>query len=222
LRNNTTKNNIHFAYYSSLMAIHSAFTIPWITAMFGSDPAPAVCKQVSTSTSIVAEAARNIILKMSYINIDAASPAWLSFYFPLVGLINLFVSIIANPGSATASDVALLGSAAGHFGYMEFMTQSEQAFAFASEVAALARAAVQRDREGSVVGLGLRPGTSGGGGVGAALASRTSSSSETPRIREESIGTDWNVCLSAPYFSRDYLVDLIVASWTILVRLILI
>jgi hypothetical protein len=39
--------------------------------MFGPDPALAIREQASVSTSIVAEAARNIILTTRYIDMDA-------------------------------------------------------------------------------------------------------------------------------------------------------
>jgi hypothetical protein len=59
----------------------------------------------------------------------------------MVGLINLFVSILEYPSPPAAqSDVALLDSAAGHFGHMEFITATEQAFSFTRKVAALAQA----------------------------------------------------------------------------------
>jgi hypothetical protein len=58
------------------MAMHTIFTYPWITAMFGSDSALATREQVGVITGIVAEAARNIILTARYIDTDAASPAW--------------------------------------------------------------------------------------------------------------------------------------------------
>jgi hypothetical protein len=62
----------------------------------------------------------------------------------MVGLINLFVSILIKPTSTTAqSDVALLDVAAGHFGHLEFMTSNELAFPFTREVAAMARATVR-------------------------------------------------------------------------------
>lgn len=66
----------------------------------------------------------------------------------MVGLINLFVSILIKPTSAAAqSDVALLDIAAGHFGNMEFMTSNELAFPFTREVAAMARATVKAAKE---------------------------------------------------------------------------
>lgn len=70
----------------------------------------------------------------------------------MVGLINMFVSILSNPLSKVAqSDVALLDIAAGHFAHLEFITQSELAFPFAREVAATARATVKRARERQVI-----------------------------------------------------------------------
>lgn len=66
----------------------------------------------------------------------------------MVGLINLFVSILIKPNSPAAqSDVALLDIAAGHFGHMEFMTSNELAFPFTREVAAMARATVKAAKE---------------------------------------------------------------------------
>jgi hypothetical protein len=66
----------------------------------------------------------------------------------MVGLINLFVSILIKSNSPAAqSDVALLDIAAGHFGHMEFMTSNELAFPFTREIAAMARATVKAARE---------------------------------------------------------------------------
>jgi hypothetical protein len=66
----------------------------------------------------------------------------------MVGLINLFVSILIKPTSQDAqSDVALLDIAAGHFAHLEFMTSNELAFPFTREVAAMARATVKAAKE---------------------------------------------------------------------------
>ena len=68
----------------------------------------------------------------------------------MVGLINLFVSILIKPASTAAqSDVALLDIAAGHFGHLEFMTSNEFTFPFTREVAAMARATVKAAKERS-------------------------------------------------------------------------
>jgi hypothetical protein len=201
-KNNINFTHIYFAYYGSLMAIHTVFAYPWITAMFGPDPALAIHEQASVSTSIAAEAARNIILTTRYIDMDAASPAWLSFYFPMVGLINLFVGILKYPSSPAAqSDVALLDSAAGHFGHMEFITANELAFPFIREVAALARTTVAkaRDRGPTVDGgggnwtgrrdeggenVGSRPGTA---------TAATNESEDARTVREASMTANMEV-----------------------------
>ena len=68
----------------------------------------------------------------------------------MVGLINLFVSILKSPASAISqSDVALMDVAAGHFAHMEFITSSELAFPFTREAADLARQTVKRARQRS-------------------------------------------------------------------------
>jgi hypothetical protein len=69
----------------------------------------------------------------------------------MVGLINLFVTILIKPTSSAAqSDVALLDIAAGHFGHLEFMTSNELTFPFTREVAAMARATVKRSKDRSL------------------------------------------------------------------------
>ena len=70
----------------------------------------------------------------------------------MLGLINLFVSILKSPGSITAqSDVALMDIAAGHFAHMEFITSSELAFPFTREVADLARRTLKSARKRNVL-----------------------------------------------------------------------
>jgi hypothetical protein len=67
---------LHNAFYGSLMAIHTIFTYPWISAFFGTEKTSAFRSQVSLSTNAVADAARNIILAVRSVEIDAASPHW--------------------------------------------------------------------------------------------------------------------------------------------------
>ena len=100
----------------------------------------------------------------------------------MVGLINLFVSILIRPSSQAAqSDVALLDIAAGHFGHLEFMTSNELAFPFTREVAAMARATVKKAKE--------RPATEG--------AASDNSWTELARPNSES----WNDVSHRPFFS---------------------
>ena len=70
---------IRFLYYGSLMAIHPIFAYPWICAMFGNVQTQALRNQIPISSNAVAQAARNLILAVRYISIDAASPQWYVF-----------------------------------------------------------------------------------------------------------------------------------------------
>jgi hypothetical protein len=70
---------IRFLYYGSLMAIHTIFAYPWISAMFGNVQTQVLRNQISMSSNTVAEAARNLILAVRYTSIDAASPQWYVF-----------------------------------------------------------------------------------------------------------------------------------------------
>lgn len=70
---------IRYAYFGSVMAIHSIFTYPWNSSVFGTDQTPALRNQISRSTNVVVEAARSIILDTKYIDIDASSPIWYAF-----------------------------------------------------------------------------------------------------------------------------------------------
>lgn len=76
------------------------------------------------------------------INADAPRS---TFYYPMTGLINLFIHILRLPSLSTArSDIALLEVIAGHFANMEFVTGSELSFPFGRNVAALARKTVEK------------------------------------------------------------------------------
>lgn len=70
---------IRFLYFGSLMAIHTIFAYPWISAMFGNVQNQALRNQISMSSNTVAESARNLILAVRYTSIDAASPQWYAF-----------------------------------------------------------------------------------------------------------------------------------------------
>lgn len=67
---------LHYAYYGSLMAIHTTFAYPWVSIMFGGDWSLTFREQVASSINVVAHAARSIIMSLRYIEIDAGAPAW--------------------------------------------------------------------------------------------------------------------------------------------------
>ena len=103
----------------------------------------------------VAEAARNIIKNTRSLEINANTPAFLAFFYPILAHINLFISVLKQTTLATAdADVALLDTCAGHFGYLDYATSSELAVPFVKDSAALARNTVQRTRGIRMNGLG--------------------------------------------------------------------
>lgn len=67
---------LHNAYYGGLMAIHTIFTYPWISALFGKMKSQILRDQILASTNANAEAARKTILASRYIGVDGASPHW--------------------------------------------------------------------------------------------------------------------------------------------------
>ncbi|KAH8812891.1 fungal-specific transcription factor domain-containing protein [Xylogone sp. PMI_703] len=136
---------LHFSYYGSLIGIHSIFTYPW-SGMLGRDKSPAIRDQINTSIEIVAEASRSIILMTKFINdIYAWTPTWMAFYYPVLGLINLFVHVLKHPTASTAqSDVALMDVMAGHFARMEFASSGHISISIARELSNLARLAIKR------------------------------------------------------------------------------
>ncbi|OCL02150.1 hypothetical protein AOQ84DRAFT_349537 [Glonium stellatum] len=152
---------LHFAYYGSLIAIHSVFTYPWNSSGFTRNPTSAIRDQISASTQIVVDASRKIILATKFIDVNGSWPTWLTFFYPLLGLINLFVYVLKFPGLAsTTSDLALMDVVAGHFGFLEFASNSKISFPFTAEITSLARATVKKAREkagGGPEQLGLSP-----------------------------------------------------------------
>ncbi|OAG42085.1 hypothetical protein AYO21_03539 [Fonsecaea monophora] len=137
---------MHCAYYGSLMAIHTIFAYPWVySTIFGNGRGVVTQDQLIFSSNTVAEAARNIIIIARSLEINGASIQWPTFYYPMIGLINLFIHILKFPSLSSArSDVALLDVAAGYFGHMEFVTSSELNFPFARDVATVARQTVTK------------------------------------------------------------------------------
>ena len=67
---------IHYAYYGSLIAINTVFTYPWTAAIIGLDRHLIFQQQRPHYTERVAGAARNIILSMMYMDMDASFPSW--------------------------------------------------------------------------------------------------------------------------------------------------
>ncbi|GKZ38319.1 hypothetical protein AbraIFM66950_010449 [Aspergillus brasiliensis] len=147
---------LRYAYFGSVMAIHSIFTFPWNNSLFD-ERFPALQEQISLSSYIVVNAARSIILTIPCAQIDASTPTWLVLYFPLLSVINLFIYILKYPTlPTTQSDIALIEVAVGHFSRLEYAS-GDLARPFAREITRLARAVATAAEEGK----GLPPSMSG-------------------------------------------------------------
>lgn len=69
--------HIHYAYYGTLMAIHTMIAYPWIrSTVFDRDRNAVTQDQIIYSSNIVAEAARNIIVLARSLGINGASIQW--------------------------------------------------------------------------------------------------------------------------------------------------
>ena len=135
---------LHFAIYGSLMATHIIFFYPWISVRFGTESNPTFQKQVTSSATTIAKAARQIILVLRGLPVDVAVPSCLAFYYPMYAHINLFVYTLRHPSSTTAlSDLSLLDICAGHFGHIEHLTSMKVSFHFPRESTALATRTVK-------------------------------------------------------------------------------
>ncbi|KAF7950020.1 hypothetical protein EAE96_007323 [Botrytis aclada] len=134
---------LRYAYYGSIMAIHSILTYPWNSSLFGSGQSSALRNRISISSHAVVNAARGIILDTDAIRVDASTPIWLAFYFPLVSAINIFIYILKYPALPTASsDMGLLDICTGHFSRLE-LASPDTALPFIREIARLARSIVE-------------------------------------------------------------------------------
>lgn len=151
-----------FTYHGSLIAIHAPFAYPWNRRGHHPEHDRVVMAQRLRSAEVVADSARSIIKATQRMQLSAASHLWyeklesprkyksnplfrLTFFYPLVGLINLFIYVIQNPRSPTAqSDIALMDVIVGHFGFLGYITGAEVTSAFPRKVVSVARGVVDR------------------------------------------------------------------------------
>lgn len=65
-------------------------------------------------------------------------------YYPILGLINLFIHVLRSPHVSTVtSDIALLDVVAGHLARLEFASGGKITFSFAREVSRISREAIR-------------------------------------------------------------------------------
>lgn len=137
--------HLHFSIYGSLLAIHSHFSYPWLSASFLEDDQDVTSEaQIAISTKTVAEAARKILVALRTVTTNAATPTWLSFSYPIYAHLSLLIHVLRHPTLPTTSaDLGLLDVCAGHFGYIDFMTSSEISVSLPRESANLAAKVVK-------------------------------------------------------------------------------
>ncbi|KAK4893289.1 hypothetical protein LTR27_008412 [Elasticomyces elasticus] len=118
---------LHFTIHGTIMAVHAHFFYPWMCSRFAVDGYDAALEaQIASSSAIVAEAARKIILGLRMVSVNATMPSWLGVQYPLCAVINLFIYILKYPALTTASgDLGLLDTCAGHFGLIDYLTSSQ-------------------------------------------------------------------------------------------------
>lgn len=67
----------HYVYYGTLVAIHTMIAYPWIrSTVFDHDRNADTREQTISSSNIVADAARNIIVIARSLGVDGASIQW--------------------------------------------------------------------------------------------------------------------------------------------------
>ncbi|ORX96467.1 fungal-specific transcription factor domain-domain-containing protein [Clohesyomyces aquaticus] len=129
---------LHLAIHGSLMATHVIFFYPWIARRFHCHSEALRHSQLTTSSSMVFNAARQIILTLRSLQVDASTPAWLAFYYPMYAHINVFIYLLGHPSAASASsDLTLLDISAGYYAQVALVTSSEISFTFPRESSAI-------------------------------------------------------------------------------------
>ncbi|KAK5550142.1 Gypsy retrotransposon integrase-like protein 1, partial [Exophiala xenobiotica] len=156
--------SLELCYQSAIIHLHSAFALPWLEEGFtnserGVSSAASVAHQAlrAISSHAVSKASRCIIETVCQLTFEGSTPRWMVFQCPMLGVINLFISILKNPRAyEVQGDLSLLDAAAQHFDRLRERSDTQLSFTFAHEIAALARRTIRRvdamsTREGNLV-----------------------------------------------------------------------
>ncbi|KAK5203330.1 hypothetical protein LTR41_010973 [Exophiala xenobiotica] len=164
--------SLELGYQSAIIHLHSAFALPWLEEGFknaegGVSSAASVAHAAmrAISSHAVSKASRCIIETVCQLTFEGSTPRWMVFQCPMLGVINLFISILKNPRAyEVQGDLSLLDAAAQHFDRLRETSDTQLSFTFAHEIAALARrtsAGLMRWRRERAVSYGTRPRTTG-------------------------------------------------------------
>ncbi|KAL2836399.1 fungal-specific transcription factor domain-containing protein [Aspergillus pseudoustus] len=138
---------LHIAYHGSNIALHANTYYPWINSFLISHGGASFRARAAHSSEQVAASSRQILLSLKHLNPDLMSLSPVSFYYPMLATINLFIYILKSPTSPTVQpDLALLDIASGHFGQIYHLTSGHVSFSFPREAIRIAERAVQVSR----------------------------------------------------------------------------
>ncbi|KAH0842464.1 putative fungal specific transcription protein [Fonsecaea pedrosoi] len=146
-------SHIHFlflqhCFHGSMCVLHSAITQPWRSNQLQQSQRPEHVKQIQESCKTIAESSRVIVLNSQKFPIDATTPSWLVFYFPILATMNLFLNTVRSPNNPSAqSDITLIDIVAGTFARLDYASSGHLSISFPREVADYARTLVSKSRE---------------------------------------------------------------------------
>ncbi|KAH7133890.1 fungal-specific transcription factor domain-containing protein [Dactylonectria macrodidyma] len=131
------------SYHGCLSVVHCILAHPWNIPGQVKDHDKDVQEALQNSVQALAKSSRDIILTTRSIKVSSMVPAWLLFYYPLIGMINMFICILNSPTSeSTPRDISLLEMVAGYFGYLDYSSDATISFSFTASLGTWARQAV--------------------------------------------------------------------------------
>ncbi|OAL22845.1 hypothetical protein AYO22_06753 [Fonsecaea multimorphosa] len=135
-------------YYTSLFSLHRACRVSGFVILekMVADISPEHEMKLKQIAEDGVAAARSLCLLVQQLKIEPQTPMWLILYFPIMGVLTLFINVVSNPAAPTASsDIAIMEIVTGTFGRLEFITQGRLALTRIGEFASIARAVVEQD-----------------------------------------------------------------------------
>ncbi|OAG35327.1 hypothetical protein AYO21_10467 [Fonsecaea monophora] len=135
-------------YYTSLFSLHRACRVSGFVILekMVADISPEHDMKLKQIAEDGVAAARSLCLLIQQLKIEPQTPTWLILYFPIMGVLTLFINVVSNPAAPTAaSDIAIMEIVTGTFGRLEFITQGRLALTRIGELASIARAVVEQD-----------------------------------------------------------------------------
>jgi hypothetical protein len=149
-------------YKCAMIMIHTPFCYPWNKLGHETGQDPVLLEQKNISSGIVAAAARDVLTTLHGLKISPETGACLTTFYPLFGLIHLFLHLIEHSDlPTTSSDLSLLDTVIGHFGYLDFIGRSQFETHRLRQVVSYARETIRRESIDTTTSAAVDP-TDGG------------------------------------------------------------